>query len=198
MAKIGLFGGTFNPIHKGHIRLADTAVKKLELDKLIIMPSNLPPHKSADFLCQNEKRFEMCRLAAADRDNFEVSDYELKKQGKSYSVYTVRYLKEIYPDDVLYMLVGSDMFLSFDRWFMFEEIMKNVVLCVASREEDDFFALEKKSEILKKYGQVNILETEVYPISSTEIRKLIKNNENYSCYLPEKVVQYIGLNNLYR
>lgn len=198
MKKIGIFGGTFNPIHKGHMHLADTVSDTIGLDKLIFMPSNIPPHKSADNLYANEIRFEMCKLAAESDKRYEVSDFEIKRQGKSYSVYTVEHIRKLYPDDIIYMLLGSDMLLSFDKWFRFEEILKNVALAVVSRENDDIDALKRKSCELRKYGQIELLSAEPFPISSTEIRNKIKNSEKYSCYLPEKVVQYIRLNNLYR
>lgn len=198
MAKTGIFGGTFNPIHKGHMHLADTVSDKLSLDRLIFMPSNIPPHKSSENLCDNRSRFEMCKLAAESDRRYEVSDFEITREGKSYSVYTVEYMKKVYPDDELYMLLGSDMLLTFDKWFKFEEILKNVTLAVVSRENDDMSLLEEKARILRKYGGIELLTASPFPLSSTDIRTKIKNSEKYSCLLPEKVVQYIRLNNLYK
>ncbi len=197
MARTGFFGGTFNPIHRGHIHLAEEARKALKLDRLILVPANIPPHKEAHNLCTSAERFEMCRLAAENHEGFEVSDFELKQGGKSYSVYTAEHFSEIYPDDELFMMVGSDMFLCFDKWYRFEDILKKVTLAVVSREYDDMESLKKKSDELSAFGKTVIVNAEPFPLSSTEIRKMIAGGQNYSCYLPEKVVQYIRLNKLY-
>ena len=198
MARIGIFGGSFNPIHNGHMHLAVSAFRELGLSKLILVPSNIPPHKSASELCSNETRFMMCCLAAENIEGFEVSRFEIDREGKSYSVFTAEYFRSVYPDDELFMLVGSDMFLSFDTWFRFEDILKNVSLAVVSRENDDMKMLEEKERTLSQYGNISVVRVPSYPVSSTQIRAMIRSDEKYSCYLPEKVVQYIRINNLYR
>ena len=104
MKKIGIFGGSFNPIHNGHIHLAKVVKDELCLDKVIFVPSNNPPHKDDDEFESNEDRLEMCRLAIADSDGFEVNDFELQREDVSYTVYTIRHFKEAYPDDKLYLL----------------------------------------------------------------------------------------------
>lgn len=198
MARIGIFGGSFNPVHNGHVHLAVSAVRELGLSKLILVPSNIPPHKSASELCSNEIRYQMCCLAAEEICGSEVSRFEIDREGKSYSVYTAEYFRKMYPDDELFMLVGSDMFLSFDTWFRFEDILKNVSLAVVSREKDDMQMLEEKERTLSQYGNISVVRVPSYPVSSTQIRAMIRTDEKYSCYLPEKVVQYIRINNLYR
>lgn len=197
MGRTGFFGGTFNPIHNGHLHLADEAYSALGLDRMILVPANIPPHKEAQDLCSSNDRFEMCRLAVEDRTGFEVSAFELEQGGRSYSYYTVLHFREEYPDDELYMMVGSDMLLIFDKWFRFDDILKEVTLTVVSREYDDIDILRNKAEELAKYGKIEIINAEPYPVSSTEIRERIRCGQNYSCYLPEKVVQYIRLNNLF-
>ncbi len=198
MKRIGIFGGTFNPVHNGHIHLARAAYDVLKLDKLIIVPSNIPPHKPAEGIYPNDIRLEMCRLAFSDYPDFEVSEYEMKRTGKSYSIYTAQHFSHIYPECSIFMIVGSDMFLSFDKWYMYKDILKLVSLAVVSRNANDIEQLENKATELSKYGNINIIRVPSYPVSSTQIRCKIKNNEKYSCYLPQKVVQYISLNNLYR
>ncbi len=197
MRKIGLFGGSFNPIHKGHVKLAVSIKEKLSLDKVIFIPSGEAPHKSSEEYADSADRYEMCRLAVSDYPFFEVSDYEITKEGKSYSVYTVRHFKELYPDDELYLMVGSDMLLYFDKWYEYKEILKNVTLAAVSREGTDFEELEEYAEKLRKYGDIIVVNHEVFPVSSTQLRKMIKNNEDTSCYLDEKVVKYIILKKLY-
>lgn len=196
--KIGLFGGSFNPIHDGHIHLAKSINDEVGLDEIIFIPSKISPHKSNKEYVSNEHRFNMCKLAIQDIPNFEVSDFELSREGISYSIYTVRYFKEKYPTDELYLLIGSDMLLTFNEWKEYQEIMSKVTLAVISRENGDYDTLLKKSKELSKYGKIIIPKVSPIEVSSTEIRKNIRFNKDYSCNLNEKVVQYIKSNNLYR
>ncbi len=197
MRKIGLFGGSFNPVHKGHINLAVSIKEQLGLDKVIFIPSGEAPHKSSSEYANAADRLEMCQLAVSEYPFFEVSDFEINRQGKSYSIYTVKHFKELYPDDRLYLMVGSDMLLYFDKWYEYEEILKNVTLTAVSREGTDFEVLEQTAEKLRKYGEIIIVNNRAFPVSSTFLRKMIKNNEDTSCYLHEKVVKYIMLEKLY-
>ncbi len=197
MARIGLFGGSFNPIHNGHINLAETVKRKAKLDKIILIPSGTAPHKSSLEYAAAEDRLEMCRLAVEDIPEIEVSDFEIKRTGKSYSIFTVEHFKKLYPDDELFLLLGSDMLLSFEEWFEFKKILKNVTLIVASRTGSDYDVLEKEAKKLEQYGKIIVINDIAVPASSTNIRKLIKNNEDLSCYLNGKVVKYIILKKIY-
>ncbi|MGN1411402.1 MAG: nicotinate (nicotinamide) nucleotide adenylyltransferase [Oscillospiraceae bacterium] len=195
---IGLFGGSFNPIHNGHIHLAKSVNSAINLDKTILIPSKISPHKSNDEYVSNEHRFNMCKLAIENLPNFEVSDFELSREGISYSIYTVRHFKEKYPNDNLFLLIGSDMFLTFDQWRDYIEIMSKVTLAVISRQDGDYNSLLEKSRELSRYGKIVIPKVKPLEVSSTEIRKNIAFNKYYPCNLDEKVVQYIKSNNLYR
>lgn len=197
MARIGLFGGSFNPIHSGHINLAVSVMEKLMLDKVIFIPSGLAPHKSSSEYADSADRLEMCRLATEEYESFEVSDYEINKSGKSYSVYTVEHFRKIFPDDELFLMVGSDMLLTFDTWFRYEDILKNAVLAAVSRNGNDFDELYKMTKRLSDLGRIVVVNNDAITISSSKIRKMIKNNEDISCYLNRKVVKYIILKNLY-
>ncbi len=197
MSKIGIFGGSFNPIHNGHIHLVDCAKNELALDKVILMPAGIAPHKACNEYVSAEHRYNMCVLAADDIDYIEVSDYEINKSGKSYTVHTIEYLRSIYPDDELYLLVGSDMLLTFDEWYNYEKILNNATLCAVSRSNYDLHLLEEKAGKLRKFGNIYISHIEGKPMSSSQIRRLIKNNKDLSCYLPKKVVQYIEMYSLY-
>ena len=197
MAKIGLFGGSFNPIHNGHINLAVSVKNELKLDKVIFIPSGTAPHKSSNEYASAEDRLKMCRLALEDYDDFEISDYELCRQGKSYTVYTVRHFKQLYPNDELVLMVGSDMLLTFDQWYEYREILGKVTLAAISRCGTDLNQLYKMSEKLSLFGKTIVVNASAVTISSTKIRKMIKNNEDISCYLNGKVVKYIMLKNLY-
>ncbi len=139
----------------------------------------------------------MLRLACEGIDGFEVSDYELRNERVSYSVYTVSHFRRLFPEDELFLLVGSDMLLSFDRWYRFEDILKNVTLAVCSREDGDFETLKQKAEELAVYGNISLCTAPPVMVSSTEIRKKIEKNQDLSCYLNENVVQYIRLKGLF-
>ena len=196
--RIGIYGGSFNPVHNGHIHLALTAVRKLELDRVYLVPSGISPHRSSEEYVSGEDRLAMLELAAGDHEKLEVCDFEIRQQGRSYTIYTVEYFRSRFPEDELYLLVGSDMLLSFDTWNRYEDILRQVALAVVSRNEGDLDELEKKSGELREYGKITVLREEPVVISSTEIRKKIAKNENFSCYLDENVVQYITSRNLYK
>ena len=196
--KIALFGGTFNPVHLGHINALERIMDKIHFDKVIVMPDRIPPHKQADNLASGEDRLEMCRLAFEDIKGVTVSDYELKQTGKSYSVLTLRHLKKLYPDDRLYFIMGSDMLLSFEEWYCYEEILSLCTLVCVARNDKDNDCLENYADKLKcKGGEVIIVPIEPFEISSTEIREKLKKNCDCTCYLKKNVVQYILSNNLY-
>ncbi len=197
MSKIGLFGGSFNPIHNGHINLAESVRDALKLDKVIFIPSGAAPHKSSSEYADGVDRLEMCRLATEHCPEFIVSDFEINRTGKSYSIYTVEHFRQLYPDDELFLMVGSDMLLSFDKWFKYKEILKYVTLTAVSRVGTDFDALNKTAKKIGKYGKIIVVNNNVVVASSTNIRKLIKNNEDLSCYLNGKVVKYIILKKIY-
>lgn len=200
MSNIGLFGGTFNPVHSGHIRLLKSVLDKMDFEKVIVLPDRIPPHKQAHNLVSGKQRSEMCRLAFEDMPSVEISDFELKRSGKSYSVYTVRHFKELYPNDRLCFIMGSDMLLIFDKWYKYEEILSMATLVCISREDED--TTKKLSEyaqkLTEKGGEVIVLDTPPMELSSSEIREKLRNSEDCSCYLPEKIVQYICENNLYK
>ncbi|MGN0622294.1 MAG: nicotinate (nicotinamide) nucleotide adenylyltransferase [Porcipelethomonas sp.] len=198
MGAVGLFGGSFNPIHNGHINLALSVKEKLSLDRVILIPSGEAPHKSSAEYAGSADRLEMCRLAAEGHDGLEVSDWEITRPGKSYSVYTTEYFRELYPHDRIYLLVGSDMLLSFDKWYRYKDILKNADLAAVSRSGDDYAALDKMAKKLSEWGEAFVVKSDTITISSSEIRQKIKNNEDLYCYLDKKVVKYIVQKNLYR
>lgn len=195
--KICFFGGTFNPVHNGHVTLLEHAKEQFGFDKIIVIPTNIPPHKEVEFSVSDEERLDMCRLAF---DGIaEVSDYEIVEDTVSYTINTMRHFKNVYPDDDFYFLMGSDMLFMFEKWKSYKELLSVISIVVASREENETDALEtKKSELEKDGGKIYIMKTEPYVISSSKIRKMIKSgNKDFSCYLPERVVKYILRKKLY-
>lgn len=169
--KIGIYGGSFNPVHNGHIYLALTAAEEFGLDKVYLVPSKKSPHRSDDEYASDTDRLEMLRLACMVSEKLQASSYELENDRVSYSVYTIRYFRKLFPEDELFLLVGSDMLLYFDKWFCFEEILRNVSLCVVSRRNGDLEDLHKKRRKLQKFGHIFISSRPPIEISSTEIRK---------------------------
>jgi nicotinate-nucleotide adenylyltransferase len=197
--RIGIFGGTFNPIHNGHINLVNRICEKILLDKIFVIPTKTPPHKISSDLADDESRLEMCRLAFEDNPKAEISDYEIKQGGKSYTILTLQYLKRVYPDDELFLIIGSDMLLTFHEWKDYKEILKLATIVTASRNYEDLDKLKPYAENLKNQGgECIIVDVEPYEISSTQIRSLIKQNKDYTCYLPKKVVEYIACKKLYQ
>lgn len=195
--RIGIYGGAFNPVHKGHVKLAEEIKEKAHLDKIIIMPSGLSPHKSSGQLIDSEHRLEMCRLAF-DKEYFEVSDLEIRREGKSYTVDTVTELKSVYPNDELYLVMGSDMLLSFHKWYRYEDILSAVTLCTTTRQGDISTAeLRRYSEnVLKK--EVIIIDFEPFECSSTQVRNAILEGADASFLVGERVMAYISEKALYR
>ncbi len=197
--RIGIFGGTFNPPHLGHKRLAESMLKAAELDKIIIIPTSTPPHKVSADLVGEEQRLEMCCLTFKE-SIFEISDLEIKRKGKSYTVDTVTELKKQYPDDDLFLIIGSDMLLCFHKWYRYEEILKNVTLCVATRQEniscDELMSYARNTLNLSE-NSIVISPVRAFECSSTEVRHKIKAGENTDSLLPKEVREYIMKNNIY-
>lgn len=190
--KIGVFGGTFNPPHNGHVRLAKAAADELKLDKLLVIPSCIPPHKIAAKLADGQERLEMCRLAFGCDPRFEVSPMELERGSRSYTVETLRELKALYPDSELYFIVGSDMLESFDKWYLWQEILSLSVLCAASREEGYSPDLSRFGKLAER---IKIITLDPLEVSSTQIRN--SAGEVSSELLDPKVAAYIREHGLY-
>lgn len=196
--RIGIYGGSFNPVHNGHVHLALSAVSELNLDRIYFVPSLISPHRSSAEYAPPDDRLEMLHLACAFSDKLDVCDYEIKSNRKSYTIYTVEEFRRRFPDDELFLLVGSDMLMIFDKWNQFDDILKETTLAVVSRKDGDMNELDEKARELRKFGKIIVCFAQPLEISSTEIRKKIAKNENFSCYLDKNVVQYITSNNLYK
>ncbi|MCD7890050.1 MAG: nicotinate-nucleotide adenylyltransferase [Oscillospiraceae bacterium] len=198
MMKIAIFGGTFNPIHNGHLNVIDNVLKELNPDKLILMPTHIPPHKAVKDLASDEARLEMCRLVASQYPSVEVSDFEIKSEGKSYTVNTMEHLHSIYPDDELYFVMGSDMLNTFLTWVKPDRIMELCTLVCVCRSESDRKQSEAKAEEIRTCGgRCNLIDCEAVEASSTEIRAdLIAYNTSFG-RIPESVEHYILENGLY-
>lgn len=198
--KTGVFGGTFNPVHKGHIMLAEYCMDSVGLDRIIMIPTAVPPHKISNNLASENDRLNMCKLACRGKENFFVSDIEIKRQGKSYTYETLTQLKEIYPDDHLYTIMGADMFLTLNRWKNPEIIFEKSSIITIPRDEENKHELENfYNKVLKAMGASSvILPNPVMSVSSTFIRENLDNFNLISDMLDKGVFDYIIKNNLYR
>ena len=200
--KIGIYGGTFDPIHRGHLTAAKAVRDALGLNKLLLIVDSIPPHKElpADS-AGNEDRLAMTELATAELGKWaQVSDMELRRQGKSYTSDTLRALKAMYPDDELWLMMGSDMFLSFHTWHEPEVIASLAGIAAVSRleeNEDDAFAAQKK-HLEAAYGAhiVTVKNPHVIEVSSTEVREALSRGEGRA-YLSDAVYGYIARKHLY-
>ena len=199
MSKIGVLGGTFDPIHNGHVALGLAAMEEVELDKLIVMPAHIQPFKQHKKIAQDEHRLAMARLAFEGREGVEVSDYELAKGDISYSYDTMAYLKSIYPYDDLYFVMGTDSFLKVDRWYKGESLLEEFSFIVSSRPGYPEKILDYKIRFLiEDYGtEIIRLRTKMPEISSTEIREAALFGESISHLVPKAVEDYIYANGLY-
>lgn len=188
--KIGMFGGTFDPIHNGHLITAQAIREIRKLDKIIFIPSYIAPHKVNITSSFPEHRLEMIKLAIQDNSYFECSDYELKKEGISYTIDTIRHLKEKYDD--IELIIGYDNLLDFKNWKDPDEILNLVELIVLKRECPD------NEEHDKYFYKAQLINTPLIEISGTAIRNRIKENLPVSYLVPEKVKEYIYKLNLYK
>jgi nicotinate-nucleotide adenylyltransferase len=198
--RIGIFGGTFDPPHEGHRKFAEEFIDRLKLDRLLVIPTFIPPHKEHDDTADSADRFNMVKLMFDENEKVTVSDLELRREGKSYTCDTVRELSEIYPDDELIFLLGSDMLLSFHTWRQPEEIIRYVKICAVTRSGDigektlkayvdEHFPTYKNRFIICSFIPLEI--------SSTEIRQNVKCGKKIDGMVSEQILKYIREKELY-
>ena len=204
--KIGIFGGTYNPPHLGHMAAAKAAIKTLHLDKLLLIPDRIPPHKELpENPVSNEDRLAMTRIMG-DRldcpDVVEVSDLEMHRTGKSYTADTLRQLRQVYPTDELWLMMGTDMFLTLHSWYQPEEILKRSGILTFGRNQDDTIELfDRQTAFLEAtYGtcvQVQVIDLPgLVEVSSTQLRQALANGGGQE-YLDPSIYGYILRKGLY-
>lgn len=198
MCRGGIIGGTFDPIHLAHIYIAEEAKKKLNLDKVIFMPAGIQPLKTDKKVTEASLRLEMVQKAIEGKIGFEVSDYEIKKEGKSYTYKTLEHFYKEYKD--LYFITGADCLLDIDKWKEIEKIFSLCKFVVFTRPGyNNNELVNKKRFVEEKYnGDIILLEVPGIHISSTEIREKIINNEKVDDILPAVVLDIIKEKGLYR
>lgn len=199
MKKMGLFGGSFDPIHKGHISMALRLAEALELDGVMLMPTFVPPHKIKENMASAEHRLTMCRMAAEEHPMLCVSDLELRRGGASFTVDTLTALCEAYPDTRWYLLVGADMFTTLRSWHRFKDIAEMAVLCTIAREGTETEKLTAYAATMRQDGiECYVDVSPVEPYSSTQVRERVAKGESVTELVEAKVEAYILANGLYQ
>lgn len=197
MGRIGLFGGTFDPPHKGHIELSEAALKEFCLDKIIFIPAGNPPHKTNKKITDKHHRYEMIRLATSDNPCFLVSDYDIKNEKPNYSYLTINHFLTLYPDDEIFFIVGEDSYKDLPLWKNYPQILSLCTFIVINRPDVKSVDCYKTYKDAMPDHKALFLSDFSYDVSSTKLREDIAAG-NLTCHnLPQCVMEYIKNNNLY-
>ena len=219
--RFGLFGGTFNPVHLGHLRAALEVKEGFELEKIFLIPAALPPHKMPGEVVDAADRLHMLNLAVEDTAGFSVSDVELKRSGPSYTIDTVNHFKRALPEkSEIYLIMGLDAFLEIDSWRSYQALLLQIPIIVLNRPKTDTFKSRVGWELLDDYLKtglsgnfhfselqssyladgkqpIHIFEVTALDISSTRIRNLIKEGRSIGYLVPRKAAKFINSRGLY-
>lgn len=187
--KVGILGGTFNPIHIGHLILAEEARESLGLDKIVFVPAYLPPHKDDVDIAAAEDRLRMVELAIRGNPALSVSTSEIRRRGRSYTIETIREFKARWPQDELYFIIGSDLLKYLDAWKDLQDIIKLVKFIVATRPG---FPLENLPAYISK------LAIRAVDVSAFEVRACVREHRSFRYLVPERVCAYINRRKLYQ
>ena len=199
--RIGIMGGTFDPIHIGHLILGETAYHQFHLDNVLFMPAGNPPHKQdRENRATDSQRVEMVRLAIASNPHFTLSMEEMHREGYSYTYRTLERLKKRYPDTEYYFILGADSLYTFDEWKEPARILGACTILVGTRNHTSDEKLDRVIEQLeeKYHGQIEKLESLNIDISSKMIRSWIEKGRSLAYYVPDQVIEYIQKNNIYK
>lgn len=220
--RIGLFGGTFNPIHRGHIWAASEVKKGFNLEQVFLIPAALPPHKTPVAVASADDRLEMIKLAISGISGITVSDVELQRSGLSYTIDTVYHFKGTYPADALiYLIMGLDAFLEIDSWKSCLELLEQIPMIVMARPHERHQSAQQGWKILESYLKskisvdyrfsgsqncfisagmqpVHICDVKALNISSTKIRQEVKQKQTIENWVPTEVAEYIKHKGLYK
>ena len=197
MAKIGIMGGTFNPIHMGHMQIARAAYEQFQLDEVWFMPNHIPAYKSAHDLISGEMRLAMVQLAIQDKPHFKVSDFEINREGKTYTYETMSLLKQQHSNDDFFFILGADSLYYFDKWVHPEIIIENAVILAACRNdrtaEEMTLEINRLNEMFGKEA-IFLIDCPEFPCSSSEIREQVRKLyefDNQRKEIAEKLMQQV-------
>lgn len=197
--RIAIFGGSFDPVHFEHLRLAQAAIRELRLDKLFVMPVYAPPHKKGKILSPDKDRLEMCRLAFRGEEKVEVSEYEIEQRGTSYTYLTCRHFREKFPSAEIFWIVGADMLQDFPTWRNPESILSDVTLAACGRESDEGWQETAQTEFYARFHRnFCAFSYNGAAVSSTQIRVLAGAGMRLTSFVDERVEAYIQEKGLYR
>ena len=199
MNRIGVFGGTFDPLHNGHIAVAEAAAADLSLDYVYLMPNNIQPFKQDREITANAHRLNMLRLAAAEIPAIRISTIELDREKVSYTYDSVQYLKKVHPDSELVFIMGADSLMSIERWYRGQDLLKSCSFAAGFRPGCDSSRFSEKMKQLKdRYGAtIYRLDNMEIPISSTEIKEKLRSGCSIRGLVPDAVERYIDEHGLY-
>lgn len=199
--KIAVLGGTFDPIHNGHIHMADEYNRLKSAELTLFVPVNFPPHKKFDSSATNEDRMTMCKLALEGKSGYRASDIDYRLGGKSYSVNTLKWIKREYGPCELSFIIGADMLMSFESWYEPQEILRLASLAVLPRSGISLGDLLKRKDVLSSMYQgadIEVLDTGMLQISSSGVRECVKKRVSIEGFVPQEVERYIMSRQLYK
>ena len=200
--KIGIMGGTFDPVHNGHLMLGHAAYEAFSLDQIWFMPNGIPPHKKQSSIESDiHERIAMTRIAIKANKQFYLQEYEAKREKVSYSYKTMEHFRKIYPDDEFYFIIGADSLMAIETWVHPERIFPTCTILATYRNE-----VKTKEEMNRQiqylsekyHAKIRLLETPLMPVSSHELRASLQSGDSVSEYMPAAVCSYIKQHHLYR
>lgn len=194
---IALYGGSFDPIHIGHLITAENALETYNLEKVIFIPSYITPLKGRELEASDKNRFEMTKLSTKDNFKFEVSDYEISNEGVSYSYHTVKYFSELYKNKKIYFIIGTDRAKDLKKWYNISELSKLVTFIFVARDEEDLYKIVEGDDTFYKSISYEIVKSPIIEISSSLIRNNIKNKKSIKYMITNECKTYIEELSLY-
>ena len=201
MGNIGIMGGTFDPIHNGHLMLGEQAYEEYQLDEVWFMPSGHPPHKKNQKITDPHIRFTMTQLAVESKTGLVSSDFEVRRNGSTYTAQTLRLLREAYPQHQYFFIIGADSLYEIENWYEPDQVLSQAVILAARREyEDARLSMEQQIAYLgtRYKADIRILHCKEMDISSAMLRERIAGGLSVSEYVPPKVLTYIKDQGLYQ
>lgn len=197
---IGIYGGTFNPPHNGHVMVINEAIRQYgDIEKIVLLPNNAPAYKESRYIASPSDRIAMLKLMAKENPKLAISDMEIRRGGYTYTYDTLKEISRQNPKLAIYFIIGSDSFMTINKWYKYEEILKMCTLLVAQREDstEEINAFKDKLTRALSYAKVRFLKVEPYEAASSDIRKSISEGKIPDGKMPEVIVKYIKQNKLY-